>query len=529
MSQTEGRHPAPAGQAVHHGSPAPLFARRRSLRPGDPRHCVLAGRRGRSHLFQGGGDALLDYLVGAVQGMHTAHRISNILIDFDGADRARCRILRLGLSQRAGRRRPRRCRVRRSISRSVRTAQRANGASRERRVIMDYFQRQPASSDLGVFGSLEITGGTQSGRPALRLVPPVMTLKLVWEPIRIGGLEIPNRIARAANTTTISPAGIDEQFIAYHRARARGGVGLSILEAAGVHPTSVLSYRDRGVHVPWLRAAHAGGAPLRHEGLPAALARRTPHARAGGPPAVGAGRRAEPVQRPGRRPDGNRGDRRGCRVVCQRCEDVSRRRARRSGRSTQDTAISFSSSCRRSPTRATTDTAGRCRIACASRWRCSARSGAPSVADFPVGARLSTSTAPGNISAAELGAARADVAGRGPHLLPRCLARRLLPDGPHDRHDGRGRRLRARAECAAPRLGVGSSHGHRTVPDAGGGRRGAAGRRCRASCRWSARRSPIRISSARPAKDAPIRSGPASRATRDASEACCRSGAWDAW
>ena len=70
-----------------------------------------------------------------------------------------------------------------------------------------------------------------------------MTLKLVWQPIRIGGLEIPNRIARSANTTTISPAGIDEQFIAYHRARARGGVGLSILEAAAVHPTSVLSYR----------------------------------------------------------------------------------------------------------------------------------------------------------------------------------------------------------------------------------------------------------------------------------------------
>ncbi len=39
-------------------------------------------------LFQGGGDALLDYLVGAVQGMHTAHRVSNILIEFDGADRA---------------------------------------------------------------------------------------------------------------------------------------------------------------------------------------------------------------------------------------------------------------------------------------------------------------------------------------------------------------------------------------------------------------------------------------------------------
>lgn len=69
-----------------------------------------------------------------------------------------------------------------------------------------------------------------------------VALKLIWEPIRVGGLELPNRIARAANTTTISQAGIDEQFIAYHRARARGGVGLSILEAASVHPTSILSY-----------------------------------------------------------------------------------------------------------------------------------------------------------------------------------------------------------------------------------------------------------------------------------------------
>src|SRR5262245_24656392 len=82
-----------------------------------------------------------------------------------------------------------------------------------------------------------------SRRPAVRLVPSAVTLKLVWEPIRIGSVEIQNRIARAANTTTISAAGIDEQFIAYHRARARGGVGLSILEAAGVHPSSVLSYR----------------------------------------------------------------------------------------------------------------------------------------------------------------------------------------------------------------------------------------------------------------------------------------------
>jgi len=34
---------------------------------------------------------------------------------------------------------------------------------------------------------------------------------------------------------------ITDDLIAYHLARARGGVGLSILEAAGVHRSSVLS------------------------------------------------------------------------------------------------------------------------------------------------------------------------------------------------------------------------------------------------------------------------------------------------
>jgi 2,4-dienoyl-CoA reductase-like NADH-dependent reductase (Old Yellow Enzyme family) len=42
-----------------------------------------------------------------------------------------------------------------------------------------------------------------------------VSLELIWEPIRLGPLTVPNRIARAANTTTISQAGVDEQFIAY--------------------------------------------------------------------------------------------------------------------------------------------------------------------------------------------------------------------------------------------------------------------------------------------------------------------------
>src|SRR3546814_6803740 len=61
-------------------------------------------------------------------------------------------------------------------------------------------------------------------------------------PIAIGGVEVKNRIARTAHATMMARGGrITPELIVYHRARAEGGVGLTILEAAGVHPSSVLS------------------------------------------------------------------------------------------------------------------------------------------------------------------------------------------------------------------------------------------------------------------------------------------------
>jgi hypothetical protein len=63
--------------------------------------------------------------------------------------------------------------------------------------------------------------------------------------------------------------------------------------------------------------------------------------------------------------------------------------------------------------------------------------------DFPVGARLSTSTAPGNISA-RVGTARADVAGRGPHLL--------LPDASHGDYYQMDRMTGTMAEVAGYEL-----------------------------------------------------------------------------
>src|SRR5207247_1350254 len=61
-----------------------------------------------------------------------------------------------------------------------------------------------------------------------------------------------NRIVRSAHGTALgSPPSLvgGEDFIQYHVARAKGGVGLSILEAAAVHPSSggLASCLDDGV------------------------------------------------------------------------------------------------------------------------------------------------------------------------------------------------------------------------------------------------------------------------------------------
>lgn len=69
-----------------------------------------------------------------------------------------------------------------------------------------------------------------------------MTLERIWQPLKIGSVEIKNRVVRAANTTTMFPNSVNDDFVAYHLARARGGVGLSILEAGSVHPNSQIAY-----------------------------------------------------------------------------------------------------------------------------------------------------------------------------------------------------------------------------------------------------------------------------------------------
>jgi len=65
-----------------------------------------------------------------------------------------------------------------------------------------------------------------------------MALEHVLEPIQIAGTTIPNRVVRTAHGTGIGSGTMSDDLIAYHAARARGGVGLTIIEILGVHPTS---------------------------------------------------------------------------------------------------------------------------------------------------------------------------------------------------------------------------------------------------------------------------------------------------
>ena len=67
-----------------------------------------------------------------------------------------------------------------------------------------------------------------------------MALSRVFEPIMIGNVEVPNRIVRTAHDTGYAITDISDDYIAYHAARAKGGCGLTILEASSVHRSSRL-------------------------------------------------------------------------------------------------------------------------------------------------------------------------------------------------------------------------------------------------------------------------------------------------
>ena len=67
-------------------------------------------------------------------------------------------------------------------------------------------------------------------------------LEALLSPLRVGPVELPNRIVSTAHQTTLVHDHLPtEDFLAYHEARARGGTGLIVLEATAVDPSGLLT------------------------------------------------------------------------------------------------------------------------------------------------------------------------------------------------------------------------------------------------------------------------------------------------
>ena len=84
----------------------------------------------------------------------------------------------------------------------------------------------------------------------------------------------PPRIRRASSTTTCRPTDL----LAYHEARARGGVGAIFLEATAVHPSGLLTAHTIGGFLPEIvpayRAARRAAARARDPAVRPAVPRR---------------------------------------------------------------------------------------------------------------------------------------------------------------------------------------------------------------------------------------------------------------
>jgi 2,4-dienoyl-CoA reductase-like NADH-dependent reductase (Old Yellow Enzyme family) len=73
----------------------------------------------------------------------------------------------------------------------------------------------------------------------------------LFTPLRLGAVELPNRIVSTAHQTTLVHEHLPtDDFVAYHEARARGGVGLIVLEATAVHESGLFTPHTLGGFLP---------------------------------------------------------------------------------------------------------------------------------------------------------------------------------------------------------------------------------------------------------------------------------------
>jgi 2,4-dienoyl-CoA reductase-like NADH-dependent reductase (Old Yellow Enzyme family)/ribulose 1,5-bisphosphate synthetase/thiazole synthase len=93
----------------------------------------------------------------------------------------------------------------------------------------------------------------------------------LFSPLRIGSVSVRNRIVSSGHDTVMAEHGlVSDQLVAYQEARARGGVGLIVIQVAGVHPTARYTSHeltaDDDACIPGFRrlaeVAHANGATI---------------------------------------------------------------------------------------------------------------------------------------------------------------------------------------------------------------------------------------------------------------------------
>ena len=98
-----------------------------------------------------------------------------------------------------------------------------------------------------------------------------MAYPLLLSPLRIGPIELRNRIVSTAHQTTLVEDALPTgDFVAYHAARAEGGAGLICIEATAVHPSGLLTGHTIAGYDPRVverlarvaEAVHAGGTRL---------------------------------------------------------------------------------------------------------------------------------------------------------------------------------------------------------------------------------------------------------------------------
>ena len=96
-------------------------------------------------------------------------------------------------------------------------------------------------------------------------------LSHVLSPLPVGPVTLKNRILSSAHLTHFARGHLPtDRHVYYYREKARGGLGLIVMEASAVHPTSAqfptVSFAFDERIVPWYRriadAAHEAGAPV---------------------------------------------------------------------------------------------------------------------------------------------------------------------------------------------------------------------------------------------------------------------------